>query len=125
MIRGAPDGPRRQGAYGAAVTGATAASGNPPARLKPEPTANPPVQRTPGLNYAVLQIFKSEDRAAAEFARDWLAAKDMPTTLERHGSRSWKLLSVQGFGTGDARQSAAYRRFRANVQALGKAKIVF
>lgn len=55
--------------------------------------------RKPGLNYALISIYPTEERAKAEAARDFLASHGIPCTLEKTGwAPSWiSLVGTAGF----------------------------
>jgi len=55
--------------------------------------------RKPGLNYALISIYPTEERAKAEAARDFLVSHGIPCTLEKTGwAPSWiSLVGTAGF----------------------------
>ena len=55
--------------------------------------------RKPGLNYALITIYPSEERSKAEAARDFLVSHGIPCTLEKTGwAPSWiSLVGTAGF----------------------------
>jgi hypothetical protein len=73
---------------------------------KPEPTsklvpasAYTQLPRKPGLNYALISIYPTEERAKAEAARDFLVSHGISCTLEKTGwAPSWiSLVGTAGF----------------------------
>jgi hypothetical protein len=82
----------------------------------PNPNTEQPPARDVAQTFVVIETFKAEDKASAEFAQKWLEAKQISTRIDHKAGR-WRLVSAAGFAAGEEQKLQQYVE---SVKALGR-----
>ena len=99
-------------------------------RLRDEEAALPdaaqyepaPTTWVQGHNYIVVQDFRRDARADAEFAQGYLEQNGIPSVvLERSGSYPYRLITARGFDRDDQVQRKMADEYQERIRRLGQA----